>query len=79
MGTSHRHTARIAGEPNWGNASAAVAGIARAEEKLDELDNEQEGTEESDENNEKDEDEQKKPTTTTDSAKIAKRQRWITR
>ena len=77
MGTSHRHTAKIAGEPNWGNASAAVAGIARAEEKLDELDNEQEGTKESDENNEKDEDEQKKPTTTTDSAKIAKRQRQL--
>lgn len=77
MGTSHRHTATIAGDPNWGNASAAVTGIARAEEKLDELNNEQEETEEPDESNGQDEDEQKKPVTIADSARKAKRQRQL--
>ena len=28
MGTSHRHTATIKGEPNWGNASKALTSVA---------------------------------------------------
>lgn len=40
MGTSHRHTPSVAGEPNWGNASAAVTGIAGAENELNELEKE---------------------------------------
>lgn len=40
MGTSHRHTPSVAGEPNWGNASAAVTGIAGAEKELDDLEKE---------------------------------------
>ena len=40
MGTSHRHTPSVAGEPNWGNASAAVTGIAGAEKEMDDLDKE---------------------------------------
>ena len=40
MGTSHRHTPTVLGEPNWGNASAAVTSIAGAEEKLDEIEKE---------------------------------------
>lgn len=42
MGTSHRHTPTVVGEPNWGNASAAVTNIAKAEGKLNELGKEQE-------------------------------------
>lgn len=42
MGTSHRHTPTVVGEPNWGKASFAVTNIAKAEEKLNELDTEQE-------------------------------------
>ena len=45
MGTSHRHTPTVAGEPNWGQASAAVTSIAGAEAKLDELENELVGNE----------------------------------
>lgn len=37
MGTSHRHTPTVAGEPNWGNSSKAVTSIAGYEEKSDEL------------------------------------------
>lgn len=77
MGTSHRHSATVAGEPNWGNASSAVTGIARAEEKLDELDNELEGEEEPGKDIWQDEDEQREPATVTDPAKIARRQRQL--
>lgn len=45
MGTSHRHTPTVAGEPNWGQASVAVTSIAGAEAKLDELENELVGNE----------------------------------
>ena len=37
MGTSHRHTPTVVGNPNWGKASAAVTGIARNEKTSDEL------------------------------------------
>lgn len=30
MGTSHRHTPGVTGEPNWGKASSAVTGISNA-------------------------------------------------
>lgn len=39
MGTSHRHTPSISGQPNWGNASASVTGVANAVDKSDKLDN----------------------------------------
>ena len=58
MGTSHRHTPTVLGEPNWGNASAAVTSIAGAEEKLDEIEKELEGMgnpEDSDDNQENEE------------------------
>ena len=45
MGTAHRHTPTVAGEPNWGQASAAGTSIAGAEAKLDELENELVGNE----------------------------------
>lgn len=37
MGTSHRHTPTIHNQPNWGNASAAVTGIATAIDESDKL------------------------------------------
>lgn len=37
MGTSHRHTPTVKGEPNWGQASAAVSGLAGAVILSDEL------------------------------------------
>lgn len=39
MGTSHRHKPGVKGEPNWGNASAAVTGVAGAVEESEALDN----------------------------------------
>lgn len=77
MGTSHRHTPSVAGEPNWGNASAAVTSIAGAEEKLDELDKEQEGADESENTDEQEEEDQNKTATPTPPAQIVKRQRQL--
>lgn len=37
MGTSHRHKASIVGQPNWGDSSAAVTGIAEDIKKEEEL------------------------------------------
>lgn len=37
MGTSHRHTATIKGEPNWGNASKALTSVASGVEESDNL------------------------------------------
>ena len=37
MGTSHRHTPTVKGEPNWGKASAAVTALTGAIAELDEL------------------------------------------
>ena len=37
MGTSHRHTPTVKGEPNWGKASAAVTALAGSIAELDEL------------------------------------------
>lgn len=37
MGTSHRHTPGVTGEPNWGSASAAMTQIANAETKSEQL------------------------------------------
>lgn len=37
MGTSHRHTPGVAGEPNWGKASSSMTSIATAEEKAQQL------------------------------------------
>lgn len=39
MGTSHRHTPGIAGEPNWGKASSAITNVAKAEDKSEQLTN----------------------------------------
>jgi len=39
MGTSHRHHATVAGEPNWGKTSSAVSYLAKAVEKGKDLDN----------------------------------------
>lgn len=39
MGTSHRHTATIKGEPNWGNASKALTSVASGVEESDNLTN----------------------------------------
>lgn len=79
MGTSHRHTPTVIGEPNWGNASASVTAIARAEEELDSLDNELEGEEDADKNsdNDKNEEEKKVTKTTIPPERIAKRQRQL--
>ena len=77
MGTSHRHTPSVAGDPNWGNASAAVTSIAGAEEKLDELDKEQEGADESESSDEQEEEDQNKPATPTPPAQIVKRHRQL--
>lgn len=37
MGTSHRHTPGVKGEPNWGSASSAMTQIANAELKSEQL------------------------------------------
>lgn len=37
MGTSHRHTPGVKGEPNWGKTSSSISGIANAEEKSEKL------------------------------------------
>lgn len=37
MGTSHRHKPSVKGDPNWGNASAAVTGVVGAVEESDNL------------------------------------------
>lgn len=39
MGTSHRHTPGVKGEPNWGSASSAMTQIANAELKSEQLTN----------------------------------------
>ena len=39
MGTSHRHTPTVKGEPNWGKASAALTGLTGDVEESDELEN----------------------------------------
>lgn len=78
MGTSHRHTPTVVGEPNWGNASASVTSIASAEEELDKLDKELAGEEETDDNsddNENDEDQKESKSATPE--QIAKRQRKL--
>lgn len=76
MGTSHRHTPTVTGEPNWGHASAAVTGIAGAEEKLDDLEKGSEGSE-----SEIDDDtnlgNEQKPTLVVPPAYIKKRQRQL--
>ena len=75
MGTSHRHTPTVVGEPNWGQASAAVTSIAGAEEKLDDLENELEGANPTDEEDQNDE--QQQPSQVNPPAHIAKRQRQL--
>lgn len=79
MGTSHRHTPTVVGEPNWGNASASVTAIARAEEELDSLDKELERDENADEHSDDNKyGEVKKETKTAVSPdRIAKRQRQL--
>lgn len=37
MGTSHRHTPTVKGEPNWGKASAALTGLVGDVEESDDL------------------------------------------
>ena len=37
MGTSHRHTPTVKGEPNWGKASAALIGLVGDVEESDDL------------------------------------------
>jgi hypothetical protein len=39
MGTSHRHTPGVTGEPNWGKASSAITAISKAVVESDELEN----------------------------------------
>ena len=77
MGTSHRHTPTVAGMPNWSNASAAVTSIASAEEKLNELDKELEGTEEVEESYEQENKEQKNFAIAKLPTHIAKRQQQL--
>lgn len=55
MGTSHRHTPTVFGEPNWGKASASVTSIANAEEELDNLDKELAEREDADDNSDSNE------------------------
>ena len=78
MGTSHRHTPTVIGEPNWGKASASVTSIANAEEELDNLDKELADKENIDDNfdgNENGEEQiGSKPATPE---RIAKRQRLL--
>lgn len=74
MGTSHRHTPTVAGEPNWGQASAAVTSIAGAEAKLDELENELVGNEDG---NEQEGEQQQTPSQVNPHTHIAKRQRKL--
>lgn len=75
MGTSHRHTPTVVGEPNWGQASAAVTSIAGAEEKLDDLENELNGANHSDEEGLDEEPQQ--PSQVNPPAHITKRQRQL--
>lgn len=79
MGTSHRHTPTVVGEPNWGNASASVTSIATAEEELDKLDNELEGEENADDtsNNYENDGEKNESRTAVSPERIAKRQRQL--
>ena len=79
MGTSHRHTPTVVGEPNWGNASASVTAIARAEEELDSLDKELERDENADEHSDdnKYEEVKKETKTAVSPDRIAKRQRQL--
>jgi hypothetical protein len=79
MGTSHRHTPTVVGEPNWGNASASVTSIATAEEELDKLDNELEGEENADDtsDNYENDGEKNESRTAVSPERIAKRQRQL--
>lgn len=77
MGTSHRHTPTVVGEPNWGQASAAVTRIAGAEEKLDDIDNGLEGVTPIDEYEEGQDDESQQPVQVNPPTHIAKRQRQL--
>ena len=79
MGTSHRHTPTVVGEPNWGNASASVTSIASAEEELDKLDKELAGEENTDDTSDDDENEGEKneSKTAVSPGRIAKRQRQL--
>lgn len=79
MGTSHRHTPTVVGEPNWGNASASVTSIASAEEELDKLNLEQEGDEDTDDSTDENDDKEdnKVAKTVATPERIAKRQRQL--
>ena len=77
MGTSHRHTPTVVGEPNWGQASAAVTSIAGAEEKLDDIENELEGVNPTDGDEEGQDEERQQPVQVNPPAHIAKRQRQL--
>ena len=39
MGTSHRHKLGVVGQPNWGNVSSSITGLANGVAELDMLDN----------------------------------------
>jgi hypothetical protein len=79
MGTSHRHTPTVVGEPNWGNASASVTSIATAEEEMDKLDNELEGEENADDTSDdyENDGEKNESRTAVSPERIAKRQRQL--
>lgn len=77
MGTSHRHTPTVVGEPNWGQASAAVTSIAGTEEKLDDIENELEGVNPTDGDEEGQDEERQQPVQVNPPAHIAKRQRQL--
>lgn len=38
MGTSHRHTPTVKGQPNWGKASSSITSVAKAVAESDKLD-----------------------------------------
>lgn len=79
MGTSHRHTPKVVGEPNWGNASASVTSIASAEDKLDKLDKELKDIENANDTSDDNVNEDKKKETkhAASSERIANRQRQL--
>lgn len=77
MGTSHRHTPTVVGEPHWGQASAAVTSIAGAEEKLDDIENGLEGANSTDEDEKSQGEEQQQPAQVNPPAHVVKRQRQL--
>lgn len=78
MGTSHRHTPTVVGEPNWRNASASVTSIAKAEEELDELDKELAEEEDADDTfDDTENEEEHKESKPAIPERIAKRQRHL--